>query len=69
MSKKIDICSVCMHEDFGYCGLRNKEIELKYENDEDSELIKCSGFICDKSSVERIFKIKEDDNCLKNEGK
>lgn len=29
------------------------------ENDEDSELIKCSGFICDKSAVERIFKIED----------
>ena len=59
----IDICSICIHEDFGYCGLRDNKEELEYEHDKDSDLIKCSGFVPDVTIIKRLFK-KEKKNLL-----
>ena len=52
---KNNICNICINEDFGYCGLRNKE--LQYENDENGDLIKCSGFSADKERINSMYKL------------
>ena len=52
--RKVDICDLCVHEDFGYCGLRPKE--LSYEHDKDGDLVKCSGFKLDVELTTRKFK-------------
>ena len=56
--RNCDICDMCQSEDFGYCGRRNEEIELKYENDKKGNLIKCSGFVANIVYVNRIFRLK-----------
>jgi len=56
--KKIDLCNMCIHDDFGYCGLRNSKLELQYKNDEDGDLTQCSSFSVDKERVNRMFKLK-----------
>jgi hypothetical protein len=56
---KLNICNICRHEDFGYCGLRDSTEDLTYEHDEHSDLTKCSGFIADKELTERLFQIKK----------
>lgn len=54
-----DICNICCNEDFGYCSLRNVKEEVKYKYDKKGKLIKCSGFMCDKSVINKIFKLTE----------
>lgn len=56
---KIDICDICIHEDFGYCGLRNKSKELIYKHDKDSNLLKCSGFCANKTTIDKRFNLDE----------
>lgn len=55
----IEICKLCIEEDFGYCSLRNNSIELCYKHNADGELIKCSGFNPDKGTIKRIFKLEQ----------
>ena len=55
---KIDICALCIHEDFGYCDLRNTALKLKYKNDKNGDLIECSEFRPDCSRIEMMFKKK-----------
>ena len=54
-----EICQMCIEEDFGYCGLRNSKIELKYKHNKNGDLIKCSGFCPDTSKLKIMFKINE----------
>jgi len=54
-----EICTICLNEDFGYCGLRGSKEELKYEHDNSQNLVKCSGFHPDVSTLKRMFKIED----------
>jgi MFS superfamily sulfate permease-like transporter len=54
-----EICTICIHEDFGYCGLRNSNKEVKTENNEHCDVIKCSEFAVDKERINMMFKLKE----------
>ena len=60
---KLNICRLCIHEDFGYCGLRNEEKDLKYKHLEDEDgnhiLVKCSGFRVDTDIVNTRFRLEE----------
>jgi hypothetical protein len=57
-----EICTICINEDFGYCGLRNSKVELEYKHDKHQNLIKCSGFCPDCSKLKRMFKIEVKDD-------
>jgi len=55
-----ELCDICIHEDFGYCGLRNSGIEIKVKNNDKGKVAKCSSFLCDNHVVNGICRIKLD---------
>jgi hypothetical protein len=55
---KIDLCHVCINDDFGYCALRGKK-EPKVKHDKNGDLCGCSEFsVSDKMNA--IYRIKGD---------
>lgn len=54
-----EICDICESDDFGYCGLRNREKEVEVENDSNGNVVKCSEFSPDGNKLKRMFLIKD----------
>ena len=52
-----ELCDICIHEDFGYCGLRHSGLEKKVKHNDKGKIAKCSSFLCDDCAVQKICRI------------
>lgn len=58
MSITLDICDLCIKEDFGYCANRNSPKPTEYEYNKNDEVIKCSEFIADISAINKKYRLE-----------
>lgn len=58
LSRRYDICNLCIHDDFGYCGLRNEPEDQEFRYNKDIKYIKqCSSFSVDQIYANRMFRL------------
>jgi hypothetical protein len=51
----LNLCNVCINNNYGCCNLQNSYILLQYSKDKKGNLLKCSRFSVDTDTMNRIF--------------